>query len=303
MNTCLREETLQAYLDGELATGLAEGARAHLTECFHCAGSAGAAEQVLACISQALNSRMAINVPTERLRTRIEGELRLAGGERPSGSQSLPRMMRAGLVAASAAAAAAAIVWITGVLIKPHNPARAGRVDSHPPATTPPGSRVNGKQDEPRGQELGRRRTAKVGRGSQAQLLVIAAPDRADLSADLSAAGLLFDAETTRHLEKAEVLLRSFDNASFAKSEEVAYERAESRQLLYSNILLRREAENEENAPARSLLGSLEPLLLDISNLPDNPRTDELLSVKERIRTSEIVATLQVYSTRLTSLN
>src|SRR5262249_38839326 len=80
-----------------------------------------------------------------------------------------------------------------------------------------------------------------------------------------------FDFETTRHLEKAQVLLRSFANASSTGAEELAYDKRVSRDLLLRNILLRREAEGSENAPAKSLLGSLEPLLLDIANLPARP--------------------------------
>ncbi len=75
-----------------------------------------------------------------------------------------------------------------------------------------------------------------------------------------------------------------------------------SKELLLRNILLRREAESSENAPAKSLLGSLEPFLLDIANLPPRPAPGDLASVKRRIRKSEIVAALQVYSTPTTSL-
>jgi hypothetical protein len=69
------------------------------------------------------------------------------------------------------------------------------------------------------------------------------------------------------------------------------------------NILLRRDAVGAENAPAKSLLGSLEPLLLDIANLPGRPATGDLASIKRRIRKSEIVAALQVYSSPTTSLD
>ena len=112
-----------------------------------------------------------------------------------------------------------------------------------------------------------------------------------------------FDFETAMHLEKAQVLLRSFENTSFSRSKELAYEQQESRNLLYRNILLRREAESEENAPVKSLLGNLEPLLLDISNLPAKPSSGDLRSVKVRIRKSEIIVALQVYSTPTPSLD
>jgi hypothetical protein len=65
---------------------------------------------------------------------------------------------------------------------------------------------------------------------------------------------------------------------------------------------LRREAEGAENAPAKSLLSSLEPLLIDIANLPARPVSGDLASVRRRIRKSEIVVALQVYSTPTTAL-
>jgi hypothetical protein len=75
-----------------------------------------------------------------------------------------------------------------------------------------------------------------------------------------------------------------------------------SKELLLRNILLRREAESSENAPAKSLLGDLEPLLIDIANLPARPAPGDLASVKRRIRKSEIVVAMQVYSAPTTSL-
>jgi hypothetical protein len=44
------------------------------------------------------------------------------------------------------------------------------------------------------------------------------------------------------------------------------------------------------------LLGSLEPFLLDIANLPDRPSNDDVRSIKERMHKKEIVAALQIYS-------
>jgi hypothetical protein len=103
--------------------------------------------------------------------------------------------------------------------------------------------------------------------------------------------------ETNRHLEQAQMLLRSFRNT---KADEAAgdleYEKKMSRRLLYQNILLRREAEAKGILPTEEVLGTLEPLLLDIANLPDKPGRDEVRSIKERIGRQEMIALLHTYT-------
>jgi hypothetical protein len=61
-------------------------------------------------------------------------------------------------------------------------------------------------------------------------------------------------------------------------------------------MLLRRDAEAKGNLPAEELLGSLEPLLLDIANLGDRPAPDEIGAIRERLQNKEIIARLQVYA-------
>jgi len=80
-----------------------------------------------------------------------------------------------------------------------------------------------------------------------------------------------------------------------------AHEKQQSRGLLSKNILLRRDAEAKRNMPAEELLGSLEPFLLDIANLPDKPSNNEVRAIKERMQKKEIVSALQVYSAPLLS--
>jgi hypothetical protein len=109
----------------------------------------------------------------------------------------------------------------------------------------------------------------------------------------------LFDPETVRHLERTQMLLRSFKNASFSKNEaadEIAYEKQLARDLLIKNVLLRLDAETERNLPVEELLNTIEPFLLDIANLRDTPSGDEVRSIQRRIQKQEIIAALQVYS-------
>ncbi|MBO0725275.1 MAG: hypothetical protein J2P52_06720 [Blastocatellia bacterium] len=114
-------------------------------------------------------------------------------------------------------------------------------------------------------------------------------------------AASLFTPETIRHFEKAQLMLRSFRNASASKTSsapDLAYERQLSRRLLYQNILLRRDAEMKGNLPAEEALSNLEPFLLDIANLPDNPSSGELGGIRERLRRKELIASLQIASAR-----
>ncbi|HVF51146.1 MAG TPA: zf-HC2 domain-containing protein [Pyrinomonadaceae bacterium] len=106
------------------------------------------------------------------------------------------------------------------------------------------------------------------------------------------------DEEISRHIEKAQLLLRSFRNANYAEgasATDVAYEKRISSELLNENILLRRDAATEGNTPTAQLLSTLEPFLLDISNLHDQPSKDDVRSIQERMRKREIIAALQVY--------
>jgi hypothetical protein len=101
------------------------------------------------------------------------------------------------------------------------------------------------------------------------------------------------------HFEKAQLLLRSFRNArAEGKSAaiDLAYEKRQAGKLVYDNILLRREAEAKGNLPVEEALNSLEPLLLDIANLPDKPSRGEVQVIRERIQKQELIATLQIVS-------
>src|SRR6185503_3583694 len=134
-------------------------------------------------------------------------------------------------------------------------------------------------------------------------------PNESDNSGELLAETTetgVFDAGMVRHFEKAQILLRSFRNADTTTeglTADLAHERQQSKSLLYKNILLRRGAETSGNLPAEEVLGSLEPVLLDISNLPDKPSPGEVRSIKDRIQKMEIIGVLQVYSAPLTATN
>jgi len=107
---------------------------------------------------------------------------------------------------------------------------------------------------------------------------------------------------TALHFEKAETLLRAFRNVRLDEPDsatEVSYERQRARQLVYRNMMLRREADAAGDVQIASVLESLEPILLDIANLPDKPDGDAVRVIRERVERKNIVALLQVNSTAL----
>lgn len=120
------------------------------------------------------------------------------------------------------------------------------------------------------------------------------------LSADLGAYDL-DDRETANHIEQTENLLRSIRNVSLSDSDDevdVSYDKALSRRLLIENVVLRRDAEMKAKFPTKALLSDLEPLLIDIANLPDRAKPEDVRAIKERVQKTEIVAALVDYQER-----
>ncbi len=107
---------------------------------------------------------------------------------------------------------------------------------------------------------------------------------------------------TAMHFEKSETLLRAFRNARLDEpggAAEVSYERKRAQQLIVQNMMLRREADAAGDVQISSLLESLEPILIDIANLPTKPDKDAVRVIRERVERKNIVALLQVNSTAL----
>lgn len=107
--------------------------------------------------------------------------------------------------------------------------------------------------------------------------------------------------DTAKHIEQTENLLRSIRNFPISDTDDeidVSYDKALSRRLLNENVVLRREAEMKAKFPTKTLLADLEPFLIDIANLPDQAKPEEVRAIKERVQKTEIVAALVDYQDR-----
>ena len=90
MTRCLDEVKLQCYWDGELPLEMMESVTSHLASCATCAAAARELEEESALLTAAFAAEFEANVPTERLRQRIDeavlGErLATARSEKTSG--------------------------------------------------------------------------------------------------------------------------------------------------------------------------------------------------------------------------
>src|SRR5688572_24243407 len=72
MTRCLDEAKLQCYLDGELSLEMMESVTSHLASCATCAAAAREVEEESALLTAAFAAEFEANVPTERLRQRID---------------------------------------------------------------------------------------------------------------------------------------------------------------------------------------------------------------------------------------
>lgn len=107
----------------------------------------------------------------------------------------------------------------------------------------------------------------------------------------------LADRDTASHLDQAQKLLVSFRSLPSDDDQDVdvSYEKSESRRLLNENVVMRRDAEAAGKFPTKSVLGSLEPFLIDIANLPDKAPASDVRQIKDRVQRTEIVAELRSY--------
>jgi transposase-like protein len=285
---CSFTEKVSFLIDGELSQAEAREVERHLLTCAQC-------QEVRA---DFLNLRSQIasfeaSLPPAVQNRALAKILSGRRSERAASGRGLTWRWNWG--SGAVALASIAIVALIIVLNFYKQPEQVA-IQSPPPAPSP--DMKPSPQDEPQKPETPRRqppprRPAPVREPKPGEQFA-AIPERVR-SADAQTM-------TALHFEKAETLLRAFRNMRLDEAgatSEVSYERKRAQQLVYQNMMLRREADASGDAQIASLLESLEPILLDIANLPDKPDDDTVRVIRERVERKNIVALLQVNSTAL----
>ena len=291
---------LEAYVDGETGEGNAEQVRAHLLKCASCTlefealtaemeGYARYDRELQ--ISPALWNGVAARIASE--------------GNGASTSRFSLTQWFAGLLAipsvrfATPVIAFALLAVIVGVAYWRTRPQPRQREEAMNRNSTSPAPVV--PQQSPQ---------APAGGGENKgpeQVLVANKTRRAEQKLRRDDPGVLFtdtaytdmeENDTATHLEQAQNLLISVRTIQLGDDDQeidVSYEKAESRRLLNENIVLRRDAEMAGKFPAKTMLGSLEPFLIDIANLPDKAPVKDVRQIRDRVEKTEIVAELRAY--------
>jgi Putative zinc-finger len=273
-------ELLEEYLDGELAPHDREQVDAHLIACIDCSENFAAltAEQELFA-----RYDREIEVPPF-LWTRIAAH-----------TNATKRTWLASLFGKTSLAGAIAVLLIAiaiGVVYKFSKPkppeSKVATTNSTTPSPDPVRQSVQSVAPK--------REVVASKRRSRPKPPV--ATDQSDvLSSDLAYLDM-DEQDTAKHIEQSKILLRSIKNVQISDSDEeidVTYDKALSRRLLNENVVLRRDAEMKAKFPTKTLLADLEPFLIDIANLPDRARPQDVREIKERVQKTEIVAALLDY--------
>ena len=285
-------ELLEEYLDGELAPPDREQVDAHLLACVECSESFAAltAEQELFA-----RYDREIEVPPF-LWTRIAAHTVSEGN-------SAKRGWLASLFGKTSLASAIAVLLIAiaiGVFyVLSRHKAPDPKVATAPAQIQAPDPRPQSVQSAvTERQPIASRRKPR----SRVKPVVIqSTPDQSDvLSTDLAYLDI-DEQDTAKHIEQSKMLLRSIKNVQISETDDeidVTYDKALSRRLLNENVVLRRDAEMKAKFPTKTLLADLEPFLIDIANLPDRARPQDVREIKERVQKTEIVAALLDYQDR-----
>jgi len=278
-------ELLEEYLDGELAPPDREQVNAHLISCVDCSESFAAltAEQELFArydreieVPPFLWTRIAAhtNAPKRTWLATLFGKTSLAGA-----------------IAVLLIAIAIGVVYL---LSKP-NPPVPTVATTHSTAPSPNPLPKPVETASPKREVIASHQKPK----SRVKPPVVT--DQSDvLSSDLAYLDVE-EQDTDLHIEQSKLLLRSIKNVQIPDTDEdidVTYDKALSRRLLNENVVLRRDAEMKAKYPTKTLLADLEPFLIDIANLPDRARPQDVREIKERVQKTEIVAALLDYQDR-----
>lgn len=300
---------LEEYIDGEATKRDAEQVSFHVTTCANCANELEAltAEREIYArydreleISPSMWNAIAARTVAEN--RAADSRERFSFGEWFAGLFATPRYGFAGAAAVLILAIAIGALYLkTRTAKQPSNPETVvATVERVPANTATIATGINNPPptvDQIEQPGVGPS-PVKVGSKSKRSVTAVPRANQSDLLYTDVAYTDIEDKDTASHLDQAQNLLLSFRTIKYSDDDEqvdVSYEKAESRRLLNENIVLRRDAEMAGKFPAKSVLGSLEPFLIDIANLADKASPNDVRQIKDRMQKTEIVAELRSY--------
>lgn len=301
---CGLTEKISSLIDGELSPAEAREVERHVLTCTQCEE---ARADFLKLRSQIISFEASL--PGE-LQNRALAKILAAGRSKPAASGARPRWNWNWGYGFAALAAIAIVALVIGLKFNRQEKQVASNFPVSVPSATvtpTPEPEPQQKTERPRLQQTPPRRPARVREPKPGEQFAAIPKDVRtveNVEPIVPERTRPADAETMTalHFEKAETLLRAFRNVQLDEAgaaAEVRYERDRAKQLVYHNMMLRREADASGDVQVASLLDSLEPILLDIANLPDKPDNDTVRVIRERVKRKNIVALLQVNSTAL----
>jgi len=290
--------SLEEYFDGELMSPEAEEIASHLVTCSACSeelNSLRATEGLLAQYDREIEIS-----PVLWQQVAAEAFKKSSGRERFNFLAPITAFFATPTFSLATAAILILIAATLGALYLKSNKQKFDKEIAGSAAPSPSPKSNDQDKAQPKLSTLERarperqrsmvaQRTRQTRKSSQSRI------DRSDvLSADFGYVDLE-DLDTAKHLEQTQNLLRSIRNVRVSELDEeidVTYDKALSRRLLNENIVLRRDAEMQAKFPTKTLLSDLEPILIDIANLPDQAKPEDVRLIKERVQKTEIVAEL-----------
>jgi hypothetical protein len=296
---------LAEYIDGEAIESDAEQVSAHLITCAECIRefeTLTAEQEIFARYDRELNISPAMWHSIEARTTERRPPDSTSRLSLPAWLTGLFAAPRYGLAGALAVLIVGVVIGVMYLRIQPRTktPERvAGGINQMPTVTpdirvalvNPPVPPRTVKPVEPT-------ETVSVKASSKSNRIRTGSADQSDVLFSDIAYSDIENKDTADHIAQAQNLLRSIRNIHPGDNDEeidVTFEKAMSRRLLDENVVLRRDAEASGKFPVKSLLGDLEPFLVDIANLPDKTTPTELRAIKDRVQKTEIVAALQSY--------
>ena len=299
-DVCL--EMLEEYLDGELNADESSQVAAHLITCPTCS-----TESAELAADQEMFSRYDRNleVPTSMWGQIAEQAIApslvtsvapLSLSERFAGLFRIPALR----FSFGAVAALVIIAIVVGAMYVRSQRAskELNAVKGQLPTKVTPGQPEMPKLDQPEEHKPEVAVSSRRPKSKRSPVIAKMPIDHSDVVSTEYGYQDMDDSDTAMHLEQTQNLLRSIRNVSLNDNDQeidVTYDKALSRRLLNENIVLRRDAEMKAKFPTKDLLSDLEPFLIDIANLPDHAKPNEVRVIKERVQRTEIVAALIGY--------